>query len=261
MGWRGKSGYVVVDHEGEVAILRWDRPEKLNALTVPMLHDMGAALDEMAGPGGAQGIILTGAGRAFSAGDDLPATESLAQEDFAELLAGFQALTRAVLLSEVPVVAALNGIAVGGAAELTLACDARVGHPGSDYLFPENQVGLTISNASSYLLPRIIGSRALPLVLGSRRVSGTEAHSLGLIDHLVDSADDVLSQSLELVRTWIERGLSTRFHLKLLRPPLAEVEAAMLRENDIASEAWESGVAAEGIKRFIREQEERRTRS
>ena len=63
-----------------------------------------------------------------------------------------QELTRIVLSSEVPVVAALNGISVGGAAELTLACDARVGFAGSDYLFPENEVGLTISNGSSALL-------------------------------------------------------------------------------------------------------------
>ena len=258
MSWSSESGHVVLEHADDVAIVRLDRADKLNALTVPMLRDVGAAFAALGGADDVHGIVLTGAGRAFSAGDDLPATEALAKEDFDELLESFQALTRAVLDTTVPVVAALNGIAVGGAAELTLACDARVGHARSDYLFPENQVGLTISNASSYLLPRAIGSRALPLVLESRRISGTEAYDLGLIDYLVDSPEGVLERSLSLLRTWIDRGLATPFHLRLLRPPREAVETAMTRENEIAEQAWRSGTAVEGIKRFLREQQERK---
>ncbi|HEY7876335.1 MAG TPA: enoyl-CoA hydratase/isomerase family protein, partial [Actinomycetota bacterium] len=201
----------------------------------------------------------TGAGRAFSAGDDLPATESLTKADFEELLASFQELTRAVLAASVPVIAALNGIAVGGAAELTLACDARVGYSGSDYLFPENNVGLTISNASTYLLPRLIGSRALPLVLEGRRISGDEARDLGLLDYFVGSRNEVLPAAVELAGRWIERGLATRYHLEMLRPPIDEVEAAIARENEVGRRAWDAGTAAEGIKRFIAQQKERRS--
>ncbi len=259
MNWTGTSGNVLVEDADGIAILRLDRPEKLNALTIPMLRDVGDALDTLGTADDVRAIVLTGAGRAFSAGDDLPATEELQKEDFEELLNAFQTLTRAVLTTEVPVAAALNGIAVGGAAELTLACDVRLGHPRSDYLFPENEVGLTISNASSYLLPRLIGSRALPLVLGARRITGTEAHHLGLIDYLVDSAGDVLPACLEMMRHWVDRGLATPFHLRLLRPSLDEVEAAMRRENEIAAEAWDSGAAVNGIRRFLREQKERRS--
>ena len=163
-----------------------------------------------------------------------------------------------MLASEVPVVAALNGIAVGGAAELTLACDARVGHPGSDYLFPENNVGLTISNASTYLLPRLVGSRALPLVLDGTRISGDRARELGLIDVFVDSAAEVLTAAVVAPRALERPRLATRFHLRMLRPPMAEVEAAIARENAVAAEAWESGTAAAGIRRFVEEQRARR---
>ena len=208
----------------------------------------------------AKGLVLTGAGRAFSAGDDLPATETLGEDEFEELLSSFQDLTRAVLKTTVPVVAALNGISVGGAAELTLACDARVGHGGSDYLFPENDVGLTISNASTYLLPRAIGSRALPLVLDTRRISGTEAHDIGIIQYLVPNQDQVLPKAIEVVRHWVERGLATPYHLRLLRPPLEEIEAAIARENKVGREAWDAGTAVRGIQRFLSEQEERRSK-
>jgi enoyl-CoA hydratase/carnithine racemase len=91
------------------------------------------------------------------------------------LIAGFQDMTRAVLEAGVPVVAALNGLAVGGAAELTLACYARVGSSGAGFYFPENGIGLTISNASTYLLPRILGAQALPLILAGGRIDATEA--------------------------------------------------------------------------------------
>ena len=236
----------------------FDRPDQLNALSLPMLEDVGSALRTLGASGASDGIVLTGAGRAFSAGDDLPATEHLERGDFDRLLELFQELTRAVLASEVPVVAALNGIAVGGAAELTLACDARIGHPGSDYLFPENNVGLTISNASTYLLPRLVGSRALPLVLDGTRISGDRARELGLIDVFVDSVTDVLPTAVSLLARWTDRGLATRFHLRMLRPSLAEVEAAIARENAVGAEAWESGIAAAGIGRFVEEQRARR---
>jgi enoyl-CoA hydratase len=250
---------VVVEHDDRIAVIRLDRADKLNALSVPMLVDLRSALTRFGSGSDAEAIVLTGTGRAFSAGDDLPATESLGEEEFETLLSGFQELTRAVLGAGVPVVAALNGISVGGAAELTLACDARVGHPGSDYLFPENDVGLTISNGSTYLLPRLVGSRALPLVLDGRRIDGNEAHALGLIDHLVGGAEEVVPRAVEVVRHWVERGLATRYHLELLRPPMEEVEAAIARENAIGREAFRAGTAAAGIKRFLEEREARRS--
>ncbi len=247
-----------MERAGEIAVVRLNRPDKLNALTIPMLADVGEALRSFGTNHQSRGLLLTGNGRAFSAGDDLPATESLQQSQFEELLEHFQELTRAVLASDVPVVAAVNGIAVGGAAELTLACDARIGHPGSDYLFPENEVGLTISNASTYLLPRLIGSRALPLVLDAHRISGRQAHSIGLIDYLVDSPDDVLPRALEVLNRWLERGLATPFHLRLLRPPIEKIEAAIANEGEVARDAWASGTPVEGIRRFITERGARR---
>jgi len=243
-----RSGHVAMEVvEGGVAVLRIDRPDKLNALTIPMLHDLRDAFRSLGGPA----AVLTGTGRAFSAGDDLGATEALEGEAVAELMHAFQDLTRTILATPFPVVAALNGLAVGGAAELVLCCDARVGCAGSDFLFPENGIGLTISNASSYLLPRILGSRALPLVLDGERIAGTRAHDLGLIDYMVDPPEDVVPRAVEIVRRWVERGLATPFHLRLLRPPADAIEAALRRESGIGLEAWQSGAAAEGIRRFL----------
>lgn len=254
--WRSASSHVDLTDAGGTAVVTLRRPEKLNALTVPMLQDIAGAIGDAGGS--ARGIVLTGEGRAMSAGDDLPATDALAPEDFEALLDGFQGITRAILRAPVPVVAALNGIVVGGAAEMVLACDARVGWERSDFLFPENDVGLTISNASTYLLPRLLGPRALPIVLDARRVSGREAHALGLVDYFVGSADDVVPAALAVVERWTTRGLATRSHLELLRPPVDEIERAMEREVAVGRKAWEAGTAREGIARFLREQEAKR---
>ncbi|MDQ3986630.1 MAG: enoyl-CoA hydratase-related protein, partial [Actinomycetota bacterium] len=105
-------------------------------------------------------------------------------------------------------------------------------------------------NASSYLLPRLLGARALPLVLEGRRLSGTEAHELGIIDTMVEEGDDVLPRAVTLLETWHKDGLATPYHLRLLRPSLEDVERAIERENAMAREAWQSGTAREGIRRF-----------
>src|SRR5688500_2253866 len=116
------SGSIRVDRRERIAVVVIDRPDKLNALSIPMLKDLRSVLRHLGSDPGTAGIVVTGTGRAFSAGDDLPATENLEKKDFDELLGLFQDLTRAVLSSQVPVLAALNGISVGGAAEFTLAC-------------------------------------------------------------------------------------------------------------------------------------------
>jgi enoyl-CoA hydratase/carnithine racemase len=255
--WASSSGFVEVVQGKDAAIITLRRPEKLNALTVPMLRDLALGLEAAAAS--SRGVVITGEGRAFSAGDDLAATADVSAETFTDLLTNFQEVTRAILRTEVPVLAALNGIAVGGAAEMSLACDARVGWAGSDFLFPENDVGLTISNASTYLLPRLLGPRALPIVLDGRRISGREAHAWGLIDYLVESAEEVVPKALLVLKRWTSHSLATRYHLELLRPPYAEVERALERETTAGRAAWDAGTAREGLARFLREQAVKRT--
>ncbi|MFD0467518.1 enoyl-CoA hydratase/isomerase family protein [Nonomuraea thailandensis] len=135
----------------EVALITLARPDKLNALTAAMRADLAAAVREHGtGTRGVRGIVVTGAGRAFSAGEDINQAVGRSLVEEVEL---FHDMTRAVLETRVPVVAAVNGLAVGGAAEWTLCFDARLGTPAAEYFFPENHIGLSVSNAASYLLP------------------------------------------------------------------------------------------------------------
>jgi enoyl-CoA hydratase/carnithine racemase len=232
----------------DVAVLTLDRPDKLNALTVAMRLQLAALVRELGTGETARGIVLTGRGRAFSAGEDLkhaPTTEAEVRQAFES----FHDVTRAILQTRVPVVAAVNGLAVGGASEMTLCCDARIGTPATEYFQPENARGLTISNATSLLLPRLVGNHAMRMVLGSPRVPSEQALRIGLLDEVVDP-DRLVERAVDTVHAWTPEGNTTALHLALLRPLPAEVEAAFEREDHAAHEAWASGLLTAGVAGF-----------
>lgn len=232
----------------DVAVLTLDRPEKLNALTVAMRLSLAALVRELGTGDSVRGIVLTGRGRAFSAGEDLqhaPTTEAEVHEAFES----FHDVTRAILQTRVPVVAAVNGLAVGGASEITLCCDARIGTPASEYFQPENARGLTISNATSLLLRRLVGNNAMRMVLGSERIASAEALRIGLLDEVVEP-ERLVDHAVDTVHAWTPEGSTTALHLALLRPVVAEVEAAFEREDRAAHEAWASGLLTAGVAGF-----------
>jgi enoyl-CoA hydratase/carnithine racemase len=242
---------VVLEQAGAVATLRLDRPRVLNALTLEMLTDLAAGIRTL-GTGRRSGaVVLTGTGRAFSSGDDLKITEELDRATWVRLIDAFQDVTRAIAETEVPVVAALNGIAVGGAAEVACACDLRVGGPASDFLFPENGLGLTISNGSTLTLPALLGPRAVGVVLLGERIAADRARDLGLIDVWVDHADRVVPEAYRLAAELAEDGRATALHLSMLRPARDDIERALDRERQAALDSWDRGLPQRGIRRFF----------
>lgn len=240
--------HLTVDVVRDVAVLTLDRPDKLNAIDVATRLRLASLVREHGTGETVRGIVITGRGRAFSAGEDLsqaPTTEAEVNLAFES----FHDITRAILETRVPVVAAVNGIAVGGASEITLCCDARIGTPATSYFQPENARGLTISNATSLLLRRLVGNHALRMVLASPRVAADEALRIGLLDEVVDP-DTLVDRAIDTVHAWTPEGGTTALHLALLRPLLADVEAAFAREDAAAHEAWTSGLLTAGVAGF-----------
>jgi enoyl-CoA hydratase len=244
------SGPVRVETVDRVAVITLSRPEVLNALNLEALHALAAALDEHGT--GSRGIVITGEGRAFSSGDDLKASEGMSRETFAEVIDGFQEITRAIFRTRVPVAAALNGIAVGGAAEISFACDLRVGCPATEFLLPENGLGLTISNGSTATLPALLGRRAIAVVLSGERIGAARAQALGLVDVMVDDPAEVVPEAVRRVSALTEEGMATALHLRMLRPNPDAIERALAAETKAALEAWDAGLPQQGIERFVR---------
>jgi enoyl-CoA hydratase/carnithine racemase len=248
--WGAESGHVEVTVRNAVAVVTLARPDRLNALTAGMRRELAAILRHFGDGGHVRGIVVTGAGRAFSAGLDLREAAELAPGGLIADVELFHDVTRAALQTCVPVVAALNGIAAGGAFEMTLCFDARIGSAAAEFFLPENSIGLTISNASSVLLPRLAGHKAMRLVMESARIGARDGLAFGLLDEIVEQ-DDLIETAIGLVHRWTRPGSATAAHLRLLRPPLAAVEQAMAAETEAASAPEAAGLAVAGISRFL----------
>ncbi|MCX4393245.1 MULTISPECIES: enoyl-CoA hydratase/isomerase family protein [Streptomyces] len=240
------SADLTITVDSGVAVIAMSRPAKLNALTRDMRRDLAELLRHYGDGSQARGVVITGRGKAFSAGMDL--REAAASElDLLAEMKLFNDITRAALITEVPVVAALNGIAVGGAGEMALSFDARIATAQAAISWPETGVGLTVSNAASLFLPRLAGaSRALHLIMNSAGLSASQALDLGLLDGIVEP-EDLIPAAIRLIHRWTQPGSSTAAHLRLMRPSLRAVEAAMAREAAAVRQVQESGIAQAGI--------------
>lgn len=250
------DNYLDIRIDDDVAVLTLNRPAKLNVLDVATRVQLAQTIRDFGTGDLVRGIVLTGTGRAFSAGEDLGSVPST-YDEIRQAVATFHDITRAILETVIPVIAAVNGIAVGGASEVTLCCDARIGSPAAEYYQPENHRGIVISNASSLLLGRLVGNHAMRIVLGSERIDAREALRIGLLDEVVDQ-ENLVPRAIDTIRRWSSDPRTTALHLGLLRPLPEEIEAAFAREDDAARQSWESGAFAEGVEGFLASKNERR---
>src|ERR1044072_1203958 len=179
---------IKLEMHGTVAVLTLNRPDRLNALNVQVAHDFKATLAE-ALDHGARAIVLTGAGRAFSAGGDLREMQEIAKKDgrveafFDEPL---RLLNEAILLirqTPVPFIAAVNGVASGGGCNLALACDLVVAAESARFNQAFIKIGLTPDCGGTFILPRLVGwKRATELLFSGDLISAKTAAAMGMIN-------------------------------------------------------------------------------
>ena len=180
--------------EDPVAVVTLDRPEKLNALTYPMLRDFREAVNEAAADRAVVGIVVTGAGRGFCSGLDAAtlaqttAVGSSAQQKTDEVPGMFTWL----LAIPKPVIAAVNGVAAGGGFVLTVMSDIRIASTAASFTSIFSKRGLVSEHGTTWIVPRLIGTgAALDLLWSSRRIDAEEAYRLGLVQQVVEP-DDLL---------------------------------------------------------------------
>jgi len=177
-----------VEREGRLTIVTLNRPEVMNALHAPAHVELAEVFDNFAADPEQWVAIVTGAGeRAFSAGNDLKVTAAGgARITMPE--SGFAGLTSRYDL-EKPVIAAVNGIAMGGGFEIALACDLIIAADTAVFALPEPRVGLAALAGGLHRLPREIGpKRALDMILTGRRVAASEGKELGFVNEVVPVA-------------------------------------------------------------------------
>ena len=193
--------------EEGIATITINRPDKLNALNDATIRELGRAAEEIRTRDEVRGVILTGAGsKAFVAGADIAELAEMGPIDGIQVSRLGQRVFRAIELSRKPIVAAVNGFALGGGCELALACHLRIVSENAKFGLPEVKLGIIPGYGGTIRLPRIVGKgRALELVLTGEMIDAAEAHRIGLANRVV-APDELQSVARELMQTILRNG-------------------------------------------------------
>jgi 2-(1,2-epoxy-1,2-dihydrophenyl)acetyl-CoA isomerase len=243
-----------VDAGDAIATFTLDRPDALNSLTVPLKDELIKAFRGVAKDPAIRVVILTGAGRAFCAGQDLrerlePDPAPLATE----IRERFNPLIVAMRRLEKPIIGAINGIAAGAGASIAFACDIRIAAEGASFLLAFGKVGLVPDSGATWFLPRLVGpAKATELAMTGDPLTAADAERFGLVAKVVPP-EALLDEA---------RALATRLAasapraLGLTKRALSHAEESTLDET-LEYEAWLQGIAGatadhtEGLAAFV----------
>jgi enoyl-CoA hydratase len=238
---------VEYETEGRIAVVRLNRPDRLNALNRQLQDGLGEAFAAAEAAPEVRVLILTGAGRAFSVGADIEELETTAEGAARQLRASLACLSSPERLRK-PVIAAVNGYALGGGFELALACDIVIASDRAVFSVPEPTLGV-VPGFAMQRLPRLVGvMRAREILLTARRLSAQEAREYGLVSRVAPH-DDLMEQARSVAMGMTE-----------LAPLALELLKATINRNLLASDlvfaeranAWLFATrdAQEGIRAF-----------
>jgi 2-(1,2-epoxy-1,2-dihydrophenyl)acetyl-CoA isomerase len=250
----GDGSPLRVEIADAIATLTLDRPEALNALTASLKRDLLAALRRIGRDRSVRAVVLTGAGRAFCAGQDLkerlapdaPPLSVVLRDEYNPIISAMRSLDQ-------PIVGAINGVAAGAGASLAFACDVRVAAEDASFALAFGRIGLVPDSGATWFLPRLVGpAKAAELALVGTPLSAADAERFGLVAKVVP-ADALAGEA---------RAIATR--LAGLAPiALAQTKRALERswsldlDAALEEEAWRQGIAgatadhAEGIAAFV----------
>ncbi len=241
------------EEEG-IAFVTVNRPDKLNALNAAVISELTEAFREIRKDGQVRAAVLTGAGeKAFVAGADIAELAALDPGGASRASEAGQKLT--LLLEDLgkPVIAAINGYALGGGLELAMACTLRIAVEGAKLGQPEVKLGIICGYGGTQRLPRLVGrGRALEMLLTGEPVDAQEAWRIGLVNRVV-KREAILEEARSLAKKIAASGpIAVEYSLRLVREGLEKsLEDALGHENALFSQCFETGDMKEGMKAFL----------
>ena len=198
---------VLYHKEDNVGIITLNRPKRLNAINSDLLSGLIQQLHRSGNDNDVSSVVLTGAGRAFCAGEDLKETsagKSLAQ--WTREVEALQETQRIIMRLGKPLIAAINGYAVGGGLEFALSCDIRIAGEDAKFGFPETGVGLTVTNSGTKLIAQIVGlGKAKELILTGDIIDAEEAMRIGLVNKVVP-AERLIKETMQVCQKINQRS-------------------------------------------------------
>ncbi|HJQ19959.1 MAG TPA: enoyl-CoA hydratase-related protein [Gemmatimonadaceae bacterium] len=196
--------YEVADR---IATITLNRPDKLNALNDATMLELSRAVDAMRGSSDVAAAILTGAGRAFVAGADIAELRAKSSAEAYALARRGQDVFRRIETSPKPVIAAINGFALGGGCELAMACHVRIASEAAKFGQPEVKLGIIPGYGGTQRLTRLVGrGRALQLLLTGEMIDAAEAYRVGLVNRVVGANEKVVDAARAMLQQMLANG-------------------------------------------------------
>jgi enoyl-CoA hydratase len=200
--------YQILQHtvDGAVATITVARPKALNALNTRFFDEMDALLDELSGNAELRVVIITGEGKAFAAGADIAEMSGMNSKQGEAFSRKGQAVFNKIENYPLPVIAAVNGYALGGGCEFAASCDIRIASAKAKFGQPEVNLGLIPGYSGSQRLPRLIGrANANYLLFTGDTIDAAEAHRMGLVQKVIDH-DLLMEEALKTAKTIASKG-------------------------------------------------------
>jgi enoyl-CoA hydratase/carnithine racemase len=242
---------VTVERDGQVGIVRLDRPEARNALSPALMSELADAVEGFDSDPDVHCIVIAGSDDVFAAGADIKAMAERTLQDV--LNASTMAFWQRIAACRAPLIAAVSGFALGGGCELALLCDMIVASETADFGQPEITLGIIPGGGGTQRLARVLGKqRAMELVLTGRRIDAKEAHRVGLVNK-VTAKGKWLEEAVELAQVVARRPplavrLAKQAVLAADETPLA---AGLAHERRLYELAMATEDRVEGMRAFI----------
>ena len=245
---------LLVERDGAVAVLTFNRPKVLNALNAQTLRELAMAIDQCRSDDGVRAIVLTGAGdKSFVAGADINELAVLSPVQGKAHARRGQAIFDSIETLGKPVIAAVNGFALGGGCELAMACTMRIAADTARFGQPEINLGIIPGYAGSQRLPRLVGKGiAMEILLGGDMISAQRAYEIGLVNRVVPAAE-LMTEAKKLAQTLASKApIATRYIIEAVNQGMdAPFSVGEDLETSLFGTVASSDDMREGTKAFL----------
>src|SRR6202045_2175700 len=245
---------VVYDKKGPIGYVTLNRPKVMNALNKATINELQGVFEDARNDSAVRGVILTGAGeKAFAAGADIAEIANTTAVEPEEATRRGQALTDLIENLGKPVIAAVNGFALGGGCELAMSCSIRIAAESAKFGQPEVKLGVMPGYGGTQRLPRLVGKgRALKLILSGDIIDATEAYRIGLVDELVPNAQVIERAETVLNKIIANAPLSVKYALEAVNKGLeTSVAEGLLIEASLFAVCASTDDKKEGTSAFL----------
>ena len=245
---------LLVEIDSNIATLTVNRPDKLNALNAQVIEDLSAALAEIEKSKEIKALIITGSGeKAFVAGADIKELSSLNRKTGVELSKVGQSVFNQIENFSKPVIALVNGYALGGGTELALSCHIRIATENAIMGLPEVGLGLIPGYGGTQRLIALVGKgRALEYILSGRQIKMDEAHKIGLVNHVYETKNEAFEKAIKLLNKIVANGtIALSYAIKAVNASAPNKEQGYEEEAKLFGELCATHDFKEGTSAFL----------